>query len=68
VTTPDGRHRHRRAVGSAKVGREIGAVYQSAWARAGEDASAADMAAIPVVSIVEIPQAEFGGFRPTATA
>jgi putative peptidoglycan lipid II flippase len=62
VTTPGGGspHRRRRAVGSAKIGRPIGAVYQSSWAQAGEYASAADMGAIPIVSIVEIPQGGLG--------
>ncbi|GAA1678048.1 murein biosynthesis integral membrane protein MurJ [Fodinicola feengrottensis] len=64
-----GRWRRRRtegrAVGTAKVGKAVGAVYQSSWVRAGEYASAADVGAIPIVSIVEIPQAVAGGLDQT---
>jgi putative peptidoglycan lipid II flippase len=54
-----------RAVGTAKVGKAVGAVYQSSWVQAGEYASAADVGAIPVVSIVEIPQVVAGGLDQT---
>lgn len=64
-----GRWRHRRtpgkAVGTAKVGKTVGAVYQSSWVRAGEYATAGDVHAIPIVSIVEIPQAISGGLDQT---
>lgn len=42
------------------MGRQIGGVYRSSWAESGED-----VAAIPVVSIVEIPQAVAGGLDQT---
>lgn len=60
-----GRRRERRAVGKAKVGKTLGAVYQSGWAQAGDSASENDMGAIPLVSIVGVAQPAPGGLDQT---
>lgn len=62
---PPRRGRRSRAVGKAKVGKSVGAVYQSGWVRAGDSASADDVGAIPVVSIVGMAQQAPGGLDQT---